>query len=233
MFEATTSWLAALTVWPEPLGPTWTTVPPTVSNSGFASAKSASLPPTMIERVALRAPASPPDTGASSSRSVRYRACSSSATVTSGRMLEKSITRVPGAACSNTPPSPARTCRTSGESGTITQTTSAPVTASAIEEAARPPASVSGRVLSGVRLYPTTSWPARARWTAIGLPMMPRPRNAMVLMSRGLLRDSGSLAGGLRRGGAAVPATRSCRRWRRWACTPGRPSRSSRPPAGR
>src|SRR5690606_1115061 len=35
-----------------------------------------------------------------------------------------------------------------------------------------------------------TVWPAFCRWTAIGLPMMPRPMKAMVLMSR-LFRRSG------------------------------------------
>ena len=59
-------------------------------------------------------------------------------------MLEKSITSVPGAALSNTPPSPLSTSSTSGESGTITATTSASLTASAIEAALRPPASTSG-----------------------------------------------------------------------------------------
>ncbi len=63
-------------------------------------------------------------------------------------MLEKSITSVPGAALSNTPPSPVSTSWTSGESGTMIATTSAPCTASAIEDALRPPASTSGPVVS-------------------------------------------------------------------------------------
>ena len=89
---------------------------------------------------------------------------------------------VPGAALSKTPPSPASTCSTSGESGTITATTSAPLTASAIEDAARPPASTSGWVRSGSRLKPQTSKPAFCRWMAIGLPMMPRPMKAIVVI---------------------------------------------------
>ena len=65
---ATISWLAAFTVWPEPGGPTSTTVEPTASRIGFTSSKSARSAPTMIERVASTAPGSPPLTGASSTR---------------------------------------------------------------------------------------------------------------------------------------------------------------------
>ena len=36
MLPATISWFAALTVCPEPFGPTWTTVFPTTSRIGFA-----------------------------------------------------------------------------------------------------------------------------------------------------------------------------------------------------
>ena len=70
----------------------------------------------------------------------------------SGRMLEKSMTRVPGLALANTPSSPVSTSRTCGESGTITATTSASRTASAMVVAARPPAATSGSAFSGVRL---------------------------------------------------------------------------------
>ena len=182
MLTATISWLAAFTVWPAPLGPTCTIVLPTASKTALASSKSAASPPTMMDSTALRAPASPPETGASSIRKPFSRACSARAAVTSGRMLEKSMTRVPGSACSKTPPSPARTPSTSGESGTITATTSAPLTASAIEPAARPPASTSGWSRSGERLTPQTSKPAFCRWTDMGWPMMPRPMKAMVVM---------------------------------------------------
>ena len=49
MLTATISWLAALTVWPAPLGPTCTIVLPTASKTGPASSKSAASPPTMID----------------------------------------------------------------------------------------------------------------------------------------------------------------------------------------
>ena len=53
MLPATISWLAALTVWPEPAGPTWTMVLPTASSTGRAAAKSSAEPPTMIDRLRL------------------------------------------------------------------------------------------------------------------------------------------------------------------------------------
>ena len=53
MLAATISWLAALTVWPEPFGPTWTTVLPTTSKSGLAASKSSASPPTMIDSAAF------------------------------------------------------------------------------------------------------------------------------------------------------------------------------------
>jgi hypothetical protein len=106
----------------------------------------------MIDRLAFTAPASPPDTGASRSRKPLALACRASSAVTSGRMVEKSMISAPGLALAKTPPLPARTSWTSGESGTITQTTSASLTASAIDPAERPPAAASGPAFSRVRL---------------------------------------------------------------------------------
>ena len=56
---------------PRPAGPTWTIVFPTASSTGLAASKSSASPPTMIDRLASIAPASPPLTGASSTRSPR------------------------------------------------------------------------------------------------------------------------------------------------------------------
>ena len=65
MFRATMIWLATLAVWPSPLPPTKVMFLPISSNSGFTRAKTASSPPAMMDSVALRAPTSPPETGAS------------------------------------------------------------------------------------------------------------------------------------------------------------------------
>ena len=109
MLPATISWFAALTVWPAPLGPTWAMVLPTTSRIGLAAAKSASVAPTMMDSVAFIAPGSPPDTGASMMRRPRSTAVLASSAVTSGRMEEKSITRVSGWALAKTPSSGSRT----------------------------------------------------------------------------------------------------------------------------
>src|SRR3954453_20915634 len=182
MLVATMSWLAALTVWPPPLGPTRTTVLPTASKTGRAASKSARSPPTMMDRAAFFAPASPPETGASRMRSPRFRACLASSPVTSGRMLEKSMTSVPGLAFSKTPPAPVSTSWTSGKSGTMTAATSASRTASPIDAAPRPPCSTSRSTAAGERLTPTTSNPASTRCAAIGPPMMPSPMKPIVVM---------------------------------------------------
>ena len=177
------SWFAALTVWPEPAGPTCTTVLPTASNTGLAASKSSAAPPTMIESTPSMAPASPPDTGASSTRNPRSAPSAASAAATSGRMLEKSMTSAPDGAFSKTPPGPARTAWTSGESGTMVATTSASRTASAMSLAPRPPAATSCSTRSGLRLYPVTSNPALTRLAAIGAPMMPSPTNPIRVLT--------------------------------------------------
>jgi hypothetical protein len=98
-------------------------------------------------------------------------------------MDEKSITSAPAGACSNTPPWPASTARTSGESGTIVATTSASLTAPAMSAAPRPPAATNCSTRAGLRLYPVTSKPALTRLAAIGAPMMTSPMNPIrVLM---------------------------------------------------
>src|SRR6478735_11085868 len=182
MLPATISWFAALTVCPAPDGPTCTIVFPTGAKISAAASKSAASPPTMMDSAAFFAPASPPETGASRMRNPRSFASFASSAVTSGRIEEKSMIRVPGLALSNTPPSPASTSRTWGESGTMTATTSASRTASAIEVAPLPPTAISASILSWLRSLPMTSNPAFTRWPAIGPPMMPRPMKATVVI---------------------------------------------------
>ena len=106
----------------------------------------------MIDSVPSMAPCSPPDTGASSIRKPRSLASAASAAATSGRMVEKSMISAPGGALSNTPPGPASTERTSGESGTIVATTPASRTAPAVSAAPRPPAAASCSTRAGLRL---------------------------------------------------------------------------------
>ena len=106
----------------------------------------------MIDSTPSTAPCSPPDTGASRTRKPRAFPSAASPADTSGRMEEKSITSVPGLALANTPSSPPSTAATSGESGSIVATTSAPATASATLDAPRPPAATRASTLAGLRL---------------------------------------------------------------------------------
>ena len=176
------SWLAALTVWPAPEGPTSTIVLPTASKTSDTASKSDFSPPTMIDSTPSMAPGSPPETGASSGFRPFSLACSARSVATSGRMVEKSIQVAPAAAEARMPSSPSSTFSTSGESGTMVMMTSAPSTASAMVAAACPPASARASALAGVRLKPRTVKPALTRFLAMGRPMIPSPMNAIVLL---------------------------------------------------
>src|SRR4029079_16107612 len=90
--------LGALTVWPEPGGPTCTAVLPTASNTGAAAAKSSAAPPTMIESTPSMAPGSAAAPSAATTRNPRSAPSAASPAVTSGRMLEKSMTSAPALA---------------------------------------------------------------------------------------------------------------------------------------
>jgi hypothetical protein len=181
MVPATTSWLAALTVCPAPAGPTWTIVVPSASSTGWAAATSSSDPPTMMESVPSTAPRSPPETGASSTR--KPSAATAMARAVCGLIVLMSMTSVPGAALARTPSGPSSTDSTSGESGSIVITASAPATASATLPAARPPAAVSRSRPGRLRVCPATSNPALTRLAAMGDPMMPRPMKPIVFMN--------------------------------------------------
>src|SRR3954463_4094944 len=69
----------------------------------------------------------------------------------------------------------------------MVMTASAPVTASAGDEAAAAPWSINGAVLLLVRFQTVTSWPASRSRVAIGLPISPRPRKASLLIECSVL----------------------------------------------
>ncbi|CAM5435655.1 3D-(3,5/4)-trihydroxycyclohexane-1,2-dione hydrolase [Streptomyces hirsutus] len=157
MLTATISWLAAFTVCPQPCGPHRTMVLPSTSNSGFAASKSACSPPTMMDSTASTAPASPPDTGASSTRMPLSFAAAARSTDVCGVIEDMSISRAPGRAFSRMPSGPYATASTCGEAGTIVMITSASRTAPAREEAGVPPAAASRSSFSCSRVWPVTS----------------------------------------------------------------------------
>ena len=57
------TWFTAFTAWPDPIGPTWVIVVPTLSRTGRARSRSAASPPMKIDRVPFFAPSMPPETG--------------------------------------------------------------------------------------------------------------------------------------------------------------------------
>ncbi len=113
---------------------------PSTSKIGFASSKSACPPPTMMDSTASMAPASPPDTGASSTRTPFSAAAFARSTEVCGVIDDMSMSRAPCRTFSRMPSGPYAMASTCGDAGTIVMTTSASRTASAIEEAAVPPA---------------------------------------------------------------------------------------------
>ncbi len=184
---ATISWLAALTVCPAPVGPTWTMVLPSDWRMGSAVSKSSASPPTMIDRLASRAPTSPPLTGASRNRTPL--ACASPATrrAVSGRTVLMSMSSIPSRAMLRTPSSAMATSSTSGESGTTVMTTSASAATSAGDVPAVAPTATSFCTGPGDRLCTLTAWPARTRCSAMGWPITPRPMNPIAVTTSLLL----------------------------------------------
>ena len=88
--------LQILAAWPLPDGPAWTTALPICASTGRARATPASLPPTMKVSVAFSAPATPPETGASSTSRPRSPAASFTARAVSTSIVEQSISSAPG-----------------------------------------------------------------------------------------------------------------------------------------
>ena len=140
MMPATSNWLAAFTVWPDPVSPTCTMVLPMASRTDRAAATSSASPPTMIDSEPSMAPASPPLTGASRTRTPLALAASVTASEVAGAIVLMSMSSRPSLAASSTPSGPRTTASTSGESGSMVITTSAPRVASAMLEAGFAPA---------------------------------------------------------------------------------------------
>jgi hypothetical protein len=122
----------------------------------------------MMESVPSMTPASPPETGASSMEAPRSLTFSESSSVTTGEMVLMSTSSEPCWMPSSTPPSPATTSLTWGESGSRVMITSLAATSV-------PPSEASSLAFSVVRLYRISSCPASMRFFAIGRPMIPSP----------------------------------------------------------
>ncbi len=145
-------------------------------------------PPHITLRRPACAPACPPDTGASTKPTPTFAACAAISAASSADVVVWSTIVAPGASAPSAPSGPSSTARTSSSAPTHTYTTSDPDAACAGVAATRPGCSADQRAaVASVRLNTTVSKPARARWPAMGKPMVPRPTKATcisVLLSR-------------------------------------------------
>ena len=98
--------LQTLAAWPLPGAPAWTMVRPMAAKTGLARAKAAAEPPAMKVSVAASAPATPPETGASSISWPAAAAAPWTARALATSMVEQSIRSAPGPAAAITPPAP-------------------------------------------------------------------------------------------------------------------------------
>ena len=129
----------------------------------------------MIDSVPALAPTSPPLTGASSMLPPRAATCSPIRRAAAAAIVLMSMTSTPGFAPAITPFSPSTTDSTSGASGSMVMTMSLASPTSAGDAAARAPAAASSSIAAWLRLNTVTGKPAFNRFSAIGLPIRPRP----------------------------------------------------------
>src|SRR5262249_20517090 len=176
--------LQILVTWPKPGPPQCTIFLPIPCNSGSALAKVALSPPHMKVSVAASAPATPPDTGASSMAMPRSAAAACTARALSTSMVELSINTAPASAAAITP-APRNTLRTLAPTGSMVTTKSTPLAASSTEVALLAPDCTTKFTASSLRSNTLRLWPALIRLRAIGAPMLPTPMNptrAMMLL---------------------------------------------------
>src|SRR5688572_25537790 len=154
---------------------------PISSNTGFTLSNAACGPPIMMVSAAFFAPTSPPETGAS-----RYSQPSSlmrcaNFLVSIGEIELMSTTILPFDKPSATPLAENSTLSTSGVSGSIRMMISAFCATSFALPRAAPPAAVSS-CGTPLREWRCSLCPPLIRFSAMGLPMMPRPMNPMSLI---------------------------------------------------
>ena len=149
----------------------------------------------MIVSVPSSALGREPVTGASRKAMPRSARRSPMSRLAAGETVDMSMARPPSARPSAAPPSPNSTSSTWGASGTIVITVPAAAAASAGEPATvtLSCSAASASAFSAVRFQATTSMPSRARLAAIGAPMMPRPRKAVLCSVLATSATSGGL----------------------------------------
>ena len=116
-------WFPAFVLWPAPDFPMKCGVPRQRS-SGSTASKAARSPPTIRLSVALRAPASPPETGESNAWQPHAAAAAAISRAREGDDVVQSTTTAPGASALSAPAGPSSTCRTSSGKPTMRKSTS-------------------------------------------------------------------------------------------------------------
>src|SRR6478672_397014 len=167
---------------PLPIPPQWTMFLPMACSTALVNSKSFASPPTMKVSVPASAPATPPDTGASTMGQPFAFASIATSRAVSGSMVEESMSGVPGAAPFNTPYSPRYTERTWGEEGSIVITSSTPRAHSAAEVATSQPSFSSLFTSSEATSCTLSLCPCFRRLRAMGLPMCPKPMNPIFIL---------------------------------------------------
>ena len=131
----TTMLFISLTTWPAPTPPHSVISVPMVARMGLRRANTASLPPTMIERVPSTAARRVRATGASAKSTPLASNASASSRISRGGAVDMSTTVCPLRASPRRPPGPRVTASTSLPPGRHINTNSALATASAWEDA--------------------------------------------------------------------------------------------------
>ena len=129
----------------------------------------------MIASVPLRAPMSPPLTGASRRRTPFSASMRAIWRAVAGLMVELSTKIKPGRPLSTIPWAPSATSSTSGESGRLVNTTSTWAATSAGEKASCAPSASSSSTAARLRLCTTSGKPAFRMLRAMDLPIRPNP----------------------------------------------------------
>src|SRR5262245_28305175 len=175
------------------------------ASTGWTCAHASSGPAYITASVLALAPATPPETGASTNATPSAESVCATSRAAWTPMVEVSITCV--VRRSATERRPRTTCSDAAPSGRLRTTTSACCATSRVDPTNRAP--------SGERAEPSASWdttlcPACTRFVQRTLPMLPRPTKPTVSMSAsGRLGAFGPhgldpAAGGDGRGGAAI-----------------------------
>ena len=173
--------LISLNAAPVPTGPKCTTFLPITPSTGRTAANVPTSPPTRKLSSPFAACGFVPLTGASRNRTPFFPQSAANSFTHGTVSVLHSIATAPPAippTPASAPRSPSHTSREATSSASIAINTPAPFAASRGQGATRAPISASATVLSRLRLYTATSYPAPNSRRTIPPPIVPKPKNA-------------------------------------------------------